>query len=208
MTSPQPTAQSTESAWKRFWNRGGWWKSLLVVVAYYALYQGLSILLVQPLYNAFRPEQGTPAFILLTVALPIALGGVILIVFALSLGWLRELFGPQPIRGSWWMWIAVAAVLVFNVLHLVSIDYAEAGAGVVAAWLFTGLFIGFAEEVLTRGIVVNLLRKAGYREFLVAVLSSLLSPLCTPGTCSRHPRGRSRRRSRSSTPSSSASACT
>jgi membrane protease YdiL (CAAX protease family) len=166
--------QPTESAWRRFWNRGGWWKALSVVVVYYALYQGLSLLLVGPLYTAVAPEEGSPAFILLTTALPIAIGCVLLVVFALSLGWLKELFGPQPIRGSWWMWIAVAAVLVFNVIHLITLDYGKAGAGVVAAWLFTGLFIGFAEETLTRGFAVNLLRKAGYREFVVALLSSLL----------------------------------
>lgn len=170
MTDQHPA----ESAWRRFWNRGGWWKALIVVVVYYALYQGLSLLLVGPLYSALAPEEGSPAFILLTTALPIAIGCVLLVLFALSLGWLKELFGPQPIRGSWWMWIAVATVLVFNVIHLITLDYGEAGAGVVAAWLFTGLFIGFAEETLTRGFAVNLLRKAGYKEFVVALLSSLL----------------------------------
>ena len=170
MTDQQPT----ESAWRRFWNRGGWWKALIVVVVYYAIYQGLSLLLVAPLYNALKPAEGTPEFILLTVALPIVFGGIILVLFALSLGWLKELFGPQPIRGSWWMWIAVAAVLLFNVLHLITLDYGKAGAGVVVAWLVTGLFIGFAEENLTRGFAVNLLRKAGYKEFVVALLSSLL----------------------------------
>ena len=162
------------SAWRRFWNRGGWWKALLVVVVYYGLYQGLSLLLVSPIYAAVKPEAGSPAYILITTALPIALGGVILVLFALSLGWLKELFGPQPIRGSWWMWIAVAAVLVFNVIHLVTLDYGDAGLEVVFTWLLAGLFIGFAEETLTRGFAVNLLRKAGYREFVVALLSSLL----------------------------------
>ena len=168
------TTSAATSGWKRFWERGGFWKALLVVVVYYALYQGLSLVLVGPLYEAIAPEEGSPAFILITTALPIALGGVILVLFAVSIGWLRELFGPQPIRGKGWMWIAVAAVLVFNVIHLITLDYGKAGAGVVAAWLFTGLFIGFAEETLTRGFAVNLLRKAGYREFVVAVLSSLL----------------------------------
>ena len=170
MTDQQPT----ESAWRRFWNRGGWWKALLVVVVYYALYQGFSLLLVSPIYAAVKPEEGSPAYILITTALPIALGGVILVLFALSIGWLKELFGPQPIRGSWWMWIAVAAVLVFNVIHLVTLDYGDAGLEVVFTWLLAGLFIGFAEETLTRGFAVNLLRKAGYREFVVALLSSLL----------------------------------
>jgi len=48
------------------------------------------------------------------------------------------------------MWIAVAVVLGFNVIHMASIDYGKASSDLVARWLFTGLFIGFAEEVLRR----------------------------------------------------------
>ena len=72
------------------------------------------------------------------------------------------------------MWIVVAVVLVFSVLRLATVDYGSTGFDVVAAWLVTGLFVGFAEEVLTRGLVVNLLRKAGYREIIVALGSAAL----------------------------------
>ncbi|RZU66873.1 CAAX prenyl protease-like protein [Microterricola gilva] len=157
------------SPWKRFWERGGWWKAVILAAAYYALYQ-LGGLLFLPL--AEQAEPGSAAYILATVALPIFLGCVILMAFGLSLGWLRELFGRQPIRGSWWMWIAVAVVLLFNILRFATIDYAEAGFDVVAAWLFASLFIGFAEEVLTRGYVVNLMRKAGHSEIAVATVSA------------------------------------
>jgi len=37
-----------------------------------------------------------------------------------------------------------------------------------------GLFIGFAEETLTRGLVVTLMRKGGYREIVVATVSAAL----------------------------------
>ncbi|RZT68782.1 CPBP family intramembrane glutamic endopeptidase [Leucobacter luti] len=156
------------SAWRRFWNAGGWWRSLLLVVAYYALYQ-LGGILVLPLATGVT-DPGLQVLIL--TGLPILLGGVILVAFALSIGWLRELFGRQPIRGRGWMWIAVAAVLLFNALRFATIDYTAAGAGVVVAWLVTGLFIGFAEEVLTRGFVVTLMRRAGYREIAVALVSA------------------------------------
>ena len=38
--------------------------------------------------------------------------------------------------------------------------------------MVAGLFIGFAEETLTRGFVVNLMRKAGHRESSVALVSA------------------------------------
>jgi len=164
------TDRENTSSWKRFWERGGWWRSLLLVVAYFVLYQ-LGSLVFGPLLAV----TDDPALqIVVGTALPIALGGVILVVFGWSTGWLREVFGPQPIRGRWWMWIAVVAVLLFNLLRFATIDYSKAGAGVVIAWLVAGLFIGFAEEVLTRGYVVNLMRKAGYREIVVALISAAL----------------------------------
>ena len=157
------------SGWKRFWEAGGWWKAVILAAVYYGLYQLLGFIVV-PLFPPVEPNSA--AYILIFYALPIFLGGVLLVIFGLSLGWLRELFGRQPIRGSWWMWIAVAVVLLFNILHFATIDYGAAGFDVVAAWLLAGLFIGFAEEVLTRGYVVNLMRKAGHSEIAVATVSA------------------------------------
>ena len=159
------------SPWKRFWERGGWWKAVLLVVVYYVLYQ-LGGLLFLPLKDGLEP--GSAGTVIVDFVLPIALGGVLLVAFALSVGWLRELFAAQPIRGRGWMWIAVAVVLVFNVLRFAALDYDAAGFDVVAAWLLAGLCIGFAEEVLTRGYVVNLMRKAGHSEIATATVSATL----------------------------------
>ncbi|MRG59772.1 CPBP family intramembrane metalloprotease [Agromyces sp. CFH 90414] len=125
-----------------------------------------------PAGSGIRGEEGEAMDVLIGTALPIVLGSVILVVFAASVGWLKELFGPQPVRGRGWMWVAVGVVLAINVSAFLSIDYADAGAGLVAAWLFTGLFVGFAEEVLTRGFVVNLMRKAGHGEIAVGLTSA------------------------------------
>lgn len=158
--------------WRRFWNHGGWWRALLLTVAYFVLYQALSLIFLP--MASLLDGQDTALAVLVLYGMPILLGGVLLVAFALSAGWLRELFQRQPISGRGWMWIAVAVVLVFNVLRLATTDYGAAGFDLVAAWLLTGLLIGFAEEVLTRGLVVNLLRKAGYREIMVAVGSAAL----------------------------------
>ncbi|MFZ4893001.1 CPBP family intramembrane glutamic endopeptidase [Plantibacter sp. Mn2098] len=169
-TPPAPrAAHASLSPWKRFWERGGWWKAVVLAAVYYVVYQ-LGGLLFLPFTGGL--EAGTAPYIVITTALPIALGGVLLVIFALSIGWLGELFALQPIRGRAWMWIAVAVVLLFNILRFATIDYGTAGFDRVAAWLLAGLFIGFAEEVLTRGFVVNLMRKAGHPEIAVATVSA------------------------------------
>ena len=164
--------QKSVSWWKAFWNHGGWWRAVLLAAAYFVLYQ-LGSLLFAPLAESITdPTSG--AAIVVYYVLPILLGCILLVVFAASVGWLSTLFHRQPIRGRGWMWIAVVVVLGFNILRFATIDYGEAGFDVVAAWLLAGLFIGFAEEVLTRGFVVNMLRTAGYREVAVAAISAAI----------------------------------
>ncbi|MFK3676483.1 CPBP family intramembrane glutamic endopeptidase [Microbacterium sp. NPDC090218] len=165
------SAPST-SFWKTFWEKGGWWRALLLTAVYFALFQGLSLLLT-PLVEQVEEPTGT-AGVTVFYVLPEVIGAVILAVFTLSVGWWRELFARQPIRGRGWMWIAIVVVLVFNILRFATIDYGKVGFDVVLTWLLAGLLIGFTEEVLTRGLVVNLMRKAGYREIVVAVISATL----------------------------------
>lgn len=165
-------AERDASGWRRFWDRGGFWKALLLAAVYYGLFQLIGLGVVLSLGDA-TGEPGTAQNILLTTGLPIALAGVLLVLFAWSIGWLRDLFGPQPIRGHGWMWIAVAVVLLTNLLRFATVDYASAGV-VAAAWLLTGLCVGFAEELLTRGFVVNLMRRAGHPEIVVAVTSAAI----------------------------------
>jgi membrane protease YdiL (CAAX protease family) len=75
------------------------------------------------------------------------------------------------------MWVAVVLVLVPVVLHLVATDWSSYDVTVILTVFALGLCIGFAEEVLTRGVAVTMLRRAGYGEKVVMVLSSLLFAL-------------------------------
>lgn len=161
--------------WRGFWERGGGWKALLLAAVYYGLYELIGYLLgfvVGDTGSALRGEKGSATDVFFSVGLPILLASVLLVLFALSLGWLRELFAPQRIRGRGWMWVGIGVVLAINVSALLDIDYADAGGALVASWLLTGLFVGFAEETLTRGFVVNLMRKRGHGEIRVALVSA------------------------------------
>ncbi|ROS30072.1 CAAX prenyl protease-like protein [Rathayibacter sp. PhB127] len=167
--------QRTASAWRRFWERGGGWRALLLAAVYYGLYELIGYLLgfvVGDTGSPLRGEEGSATDVFFSIGLPILLACVLLVLFALSLGWLRELFAPQRIRGRGWMWTGVAVVLAINVSALLDLDYAGAGGALIASWLLTGLFVGFAEETLTRGFVVNLMRKRGHGEIRVALVSA------------------------------------
>ena len=161
--------------WTRFWNRARWWKALILAGAYLVLYDLASLSMLP--FVAAVPDPNSAGYVFVVFVVPIFIGGVILMAFGASAGWLRDLFGPQPIRGRGWMWIAVGVVLVFNVLRFLTIDYAAAGLDYVLTWMLAGLLIGFAEEVLTRGYVIRIMRKAGHPEIAVALVSAAVFAL-------------------------------
>jgi len=163
-------------SWRGFWNRGDWWRALILVVVYYGVYQLLSLLVgaVFGTEGGLRGAKNSAMDVFIGTGLPILLGAIVLLAFAASLGWLRELFGPQPVRGRGWMWVGVAVVLAINLSAFFSIDFGAAGVALVASWLLTGLFVGLAEELLTRGFVVTMMRKAGRGEIAVALVSAAL----------------------------------
>ncbi len=170
----EQTATAPSSAWRRFWNRGGFWRALLLAAVYLGVYELIGFLLGLglPEGSGLRGEKGSAGDVFFTTALPIMLTSVLLLAFAASVGWLQELFARQRLGGRRWMWIALIVVLVINVAALLSIDYGKAGIPLVGTWLLAGLFVGLVEELVTRGFVVNLMRKGGHGEIAVALASA------------------------------------
>jgi len=170
------TSPVTATRWQRLWDRGGFWPAALVCVVYLALYLLASLLIGRTLGDHVNPDSlfaDLPS-VLIGLTLPLAVGAVLLAVFVGSLGWFRELFARQPLRGRGWMWIAPAVIGAAILLRLFGTDYGAYSAGVVVVTLLSGLLIGLVEELLSRGIAVRLLRRAGHSERSVMLLSSLL----------------------------------
>ena len=108
-----------------------------------------------------------------SVTFALIVGAVLITAFLLSVGWFRPLFGPQPVRGRWWMWIAPALIVITLLMRYLGIDYSVYSTSAIVMTLVTGLLVGFVEEVLTRGIVVKMLRDAGTAEWGVMIGSAL-----------------------------------
>lgn len=177
-TVPSPYSYA-DSGWKGFWDAGGFWKAIILAVGYLALYLASGRVIGTIWGDQINEDDplATAPSVWFGVSAAIAAGILILLLFGLSIRWLKELFGPQPIRGSWWMWILPLIVLVTNIARFASSEYDNFTTDTIIAILASGLFVGFAEELLTRGYVVNLLRRHGYKEFAVAILSSLVFAL-------------------------------
>ncbi|MGY0536267.1 CPBP family intramembrane glutamic endopeptidase [Nocardioides sp. YJ-D4] len=162
-----------------FWERAATWKAVLFVVAYLAFYLAMGQVVDRVFAGRIDGDDvlADPSSIVFGLALAIAVGAIALLVFAARVGWLGAVFGPQPIRGRAWMWVAPALVVAAIVAHVIGIDWGRWSGGQLAALAFLGLCVGLAEEIATRGIVVKILRDAGHAEAFVAVASSLLFAL-------------------------------
>ena len=173
------STELTGSGWMQFWNRGRWWKALIAVVVYLALYElaGLGIGNLFGDYVNFDDVLATPDSVFFGVVAGLIVGSIILMIFVASVRWFGPIFGRQPVRGRGWMWIAVVLTLIPILLRLFGIDYGGYPSGVVAVTGLVGIFVGFSEELLYRGIVVHILREGGHREWTVAVISSLFFAL-------------------------------
>ncbi|WIB76941.1 CPBP family intramembrane metalloprotease [Curtobacterium sp. MCPF17_002] len=174
-TTDRRLRAGTDNGWRRFWDRGGWWRAVLAVVAYLAVYTGVGWLSAHTVGRGVTGDiLSSPGNVVLGLALPILVMGILTLAFVRSLGWQREVFGRQPIAGRGWMWIAVALLLVPVVVRVVATNWSAYSVAVVFAVLFLGLCIGFTEELIARGVAVTLLRRGHHSERVVALLSSLL----------------------------------
>ena len=166
----------TAAARTGFWNRPATWKAFLVIAGYLVYYLAVSQLIGFLFGDDIDADNvmvdATSMFF--GLVLPIGLGAVGLLLFAARLGWLREIFGPQRLTGSRWMWIAPVLVLAAIIAHLGQTNWSNWTGGQVAMMAAAGVCIGIAEELATRGIAVKVLRDAAHSERFVAVVSSLL----------------------------------
>lgn len=175
--------ERTNGGWVRFWEHGTWWKALMLVAVYWGVFQLISLGVTTVLADLVVADDplSTPGSVLVAGALPILIAGALVLFFARTVGWLGDIFGPQPVRARPWMWVAVALVLVPMVMRVLAIGWSAYSGTFIASILVLGLCVGFTEELLTRGVVVRMLRGGGYREHVVFALSALYFALLHSG---------------------------
>jgi uncharacterized protein len=174
-TTHEATSRAGDTTGLRgFMNQGGFWRYLLFLVAYLAIYlcSGLALGKLAPdLAEADLLSSVGSVFVQVTFGLVV--GGVVLFAMAHYLGWTRELFGRQPIYRSRWMWLGPVVALVPVTLRVLGIDWGRNTLPVVAAVLLSGLLVGVVEELMYRGFAVRMVRSGGHGERAVAALAAL-----------------------------------
>ncbi len=90
---------------------------------------------------------------------PIGIGAALLATATTWFGWWDEVLFEDPRSGPGWAWIVPGLIAVVVLLRLTTVRWdSEKASGLLPALAAGTLFVGFAEELLTRGVVVVGLR--------------------------------------------------
>ena len=112
-----------------------------------------------------------------SIVVPIGLGALLLAVATTVLGWWHPVLFDDGRTGPAWAIVVPILFGVAAVLGLLSIDWRSANRSVLPVIALGTLLVGFAEEVLTRGLLVVGAREAGWTALGVYLLSTLLFSL-------------------------------
>lgn len=173
--------KETGGGWRHFWDAGGWWRAVLVTVAYLFLFLVASVVIVKLGHSALSDTGQNVATdaraVTVALVLPEVAGALIITLFVASLAWFPKLFRRHDRRGQWWMWIAPAMMVVAAVVRLVGTKWSVYSGSAVVVILVLGVLVGYTEELIARGVNVRLLQRGGYGERTVMIASSALFAL-------------------------------
>jgi membrane protease YdiL (CAAX protease family) len=108
------------------------------------------------------------------IVVPIGLGALLLAVATSVLGWWHPVLFDDGRTGPGWALAVPVLFAIACVLGLATIDWRSEKRSLLPALAVGTLLVGFAEEVLTRGLLVEGARQAGWSALGVFLLSTLL----------------------------------
>lgn len=116
------------------------------------------------------------------VVLAIGLGAVYLVAVTSVLGWWKPAIHEPRRVGRAWMWVVPGLLVVGFGLNLVATEWGEIDdVGIYAFWLALGtLFVGFSEELLTRGLAIVGGRGAMHEKWVWAFSGAIFGLIHVP----------------------------
>lgn len=116
------------------------------------------------------------------VVLAIGLGAVYLVAVTSVLGWWKPAIHEPRRVGRGWMWVVPGLLVVGFGLNLFATEWGEIDdVGVYAFWLAVGtLFVGFSEELLTRGLAIVGGRGAMHEKWVWAFSGAIFGLIHVP----------------------------
>jgi len=122
-------------------------------------------------YDALAQSRGT---VVRGIVVPIGAGAALLAVATTVLGWWSSVLSQGGRTGPAWVLVVAVLMGLVGVLGALNIDYRSPKAAVLPVLALGVLLVGFAEELLCRGLLIVGGREGGWSELVVVVVSCLL----------------------------------
>ena len=111
----------------------------------------------------------TASHALHTAVIPLTLGGLLLLAFTWWSRWDHVWRDPVRLRCTGLMKLSMLAWMAVIAFRLVGINWRSVPPALLLAILATGVAVGFAEELLFRGLFLRCLREGGRSEATAAI---------------------------------------
>ncbi|WP_084078703.1 CPBP family intramembrane glutamic endopeptidase [Demequina sp. NBRC 110057] len=142
-------------------------------VTAWLLYSGL-VFVVQKHAAIPYPEWGNTAANLWRAAdVSLVAGGVLMALLTGLLGWWKPVLFDRSRARLAWAWIVPIAMIALTALGLIATDYSAIAPEFLLTAIILGVLVGFAEEMMARGVLLTGLR-ARLGERSVWLLTSLM----------------------------------
>lgn len=108
-----------------------------------------------------------------TAVIPLAVGSAVLLVFVLGTRWRYLWSDPFRLQTTRVMKVAMVFWCIAIAVRLVGIRWSEVPPDLLLAILTSGILVGFAEEILFRGIFLRSMREGGRPEAAAAIWTAV-----------------------------------
>jgi CAAX protease family protein len=146
-------------------------RNALIIVVCYAFYIFVAMYLSGVPYTDFAKSSTNMLF---GVLIPVAIGSLILTIVALWSGWWKDLWRDKyQIKGHNWMYIFIILAVIAIIGNFLKGNIGSLDTTLIVTIFIATAFVGYSEELLTRGLLIRGARGSGLSEvkvFLIVML--------------------------------------
>jgi membrane protease YdiL (CAAX protease family) len=147
-------------------------RNALIIVFLYTIYIFLMMYFSGVPYTEFGKSSNNMFF---GVLIPVGIGSLILTIVALWSGWWKDVWRDKyQIKGHNWMYIFVILALIAIIGNFLKGNIASLDIMLIVTILIATAFVGYSEELLTRGLLIQGARGSGLSEIKVFLIVMLV----------------------------------
>jgi membrane protease YdiL (CAAX protease family) len=141
--------------------------ALSIVVVYVLILIGMEILSGVPYTDVAKSSQN----LLFGILIPVLIGSIFLTIIAVWSGWWKDVWIDQyKIKDYPWMHIFLILFVIMIIANMLSGSIRSLDPSFIIVALIATAFVGYSEELLTRGLLIRGARGSGYTEIKVFLI--------------------------------------